>query len=728
MKILTRWLRAYLPGLPVDDARLAEDLTLRGIAVEGIYDLGNGNGSLYEMDITTNRVDAMNHYGVAREAAAIYGLKLAELSCELPKARTGGKLFPVKIDAEDGCGRFTARVLRGVTMGESRDWFAGAEVFSYFSLLEQKCISNAVDATNFAWIAIGQPTHVFDLDKLEGGIVVRRARKGEKLKTLDGVERVLDAEDLVVADHKKAVGLAGVMGGWETMITPETKNVLVEAAWFDPMAVRRTARRHGLHTDASHRFERGVDFNAAPVASALVSRILLANGGWLEGELVDVRVPALEARTAKRKPITLALSEVARILGATVDEEGITAATVEGVLTALGCGLKMQQVSVRGAHVSELASQPSAVVQAGEYSGDSMAWLVTLPSWRLDLEREIDLIEEVARVYGYNRFANTLPAFGEGVRALPWVEKEAQVRRTLLSAGFHEAIGSTFCSVAEAALTAPQPGLSVPLGNPLSEEAGVLRPSLVPGMLAMIAGNLNRDVSDVRLFELGTVFSGSTEKVEERPSLSFGAVGSLPEQGALHATRAIEFQDVKGVVEQVLARFQTRSVNFDHFEAEAGLTPEWLHLYRAARVTVDGATVGWFGQLHPREAAARKLREQVLVGEIYLDRLYKLPLREPVAREISRFQPVHRDFSLVLDESIAWEKVDQAVAGLRIPELVEWRAREVFRDAKLGAGEYALLLGATFQAVDRTLREEELQEFQARVVEAVGKVGARLRS
>ena len=707
MKILTKWLRSYLPGLPVDDARLAEDLTLRGIAVEGIYDLGAGNGSLYEMDITTNRVDAMNHYGIAREAAAIYGLRLAELDVALPKAKKAAAAYPVRIEAEDACGRFTARVLRDVTMGESRDWFAGAEVSTYFGLLEQKCISNAVDATNFAWIAMGQPTHVFDLDKLEGGIVVRRAKKGEKLKTLDGVDRVLDAEDLVVADHKKAVGLAGVMGGWETMITAETKNVLVEAAWFEPMAVRKTARRHGLHTDASHRFERGADFEAGPVASALVSKILLANGGWLEGELVDVRVAAMEARTAKRKPVKLALSEVERILGATVDEEGITAATVEGVLKALGCGLASQRVSK---------------------SAEDAAWLVTLPSWRLDLEREIDLIEEVARVYGYNRFANTLPAFGEGVRALPWAAKEAEVRRTLLAAGFHEAIGSTFCSPAEAALTEPQPGLSVPLGNPLSEEAGVLRPSLVPGMLAMVAGNLNRDVNDVRLFEVGTVFSGSTEKVEERPSLAFGTVGSLAEQSALHATRAIEFQDMKGVVEQVLERFQTRAVNFDRFEAEAGLTPEWLHPYRAARVVADGVTVGWFGQLHPRVAAERKLKEPVLVGELYLDRLYKLALRQPAAREISRFQPVRRDFSLVLDESIAWEKIDEAVAELRIPELVEWRAREVFRDAKLGKGEYALLLGVTFQAADRTLREEELQEFQARVVKAVGKVGARLRS
>ena len=701
MKILSKWLRAYVPGLPSDDAQLAEDLTLRGIAVDGTYNLGEGNGSFFEMDITTNRVDAMNHYGVAREAAAIYGLKLPALDFPLPEARPAAAPYPVRIEAQDACGRFTARVLRGVTIGDSRDWYAGAEVSTYFGLLEQKQISNAVDATNFAWLAMGQPTHVFDQDKIEGGIVVRRARQGERLKTLDGVERVLDPEDLVVADEAKALGLAGVMGGWDTMITAETKNVLVEAAWFEPMAVRRTARRHGLHTDASHRFERGADFNAAPVASALVSQILLVNGGWLEGQLVDVRVADLEARTANRKPIALALSEVRRILGTTVDEEGITAATVEVVLRALGC---------------ELAP-------AGE-----AAWLVTLPSWRLDVEREIDLIEEVARVYGYNRFANTLPAFGEGVRSLPWAESEAAVRRTLLSAGFHEAIASTFCSAAEAALTAPQPGLVVPLGNPLSGEAGVLRPSLVPGMLAMIAGNLHRDVSDVRLFELGTVFSGTTEKVEERPAVGFGAVGSLPEQSALHPARAIEFHDLKGAVEQVLARFQSRAVYFDRFAAESGLTPEWLHPYRSARVAVDGATVGWFGQLHPREAAARKLKEPVLVGELYLERLYKQTLREPAAREISRFQQVRRDFSLILDESIGWEKIDQALAGLQIPELVEWRVREVFRDAKLGAGEYSLLMGATFQAADRTLREEELQRFQAQVVEAVGKAGARLRT
>jgi phenylalanyl-tRNA synthetase beta chain len=277
MKILTTWLRALLPDIAVDDHQLAEDLTLRGIAVEGIHDLGEtagvSNGSLYEMDITTNRVDAMNHYGVAREVAAIYGLTLPPGAAPLPAPKTAAAPFSIAIEAQDACGRFTARVLRGVNIQPIAS--ATGPISQYatrmFKLLEQKQISNAVDASNFAWLAMGQPTHAFDLDKIEGGIVVRRARKGEKLKTLDGVERTLDPEDLIVADHVKPLGLAGVMGGWETMITRETKNVLVEAAWFDQVAVRRTARRHGLHTDASHRFERGADINAVLLASDIVS-------------------------------------------------------------------------------------------------------------------------------------------------------------------------------------------------------------------------------------------------------------------------------------------------------------------------------------------------------------------------------------------------------------------------------------------------------------------------
>jgi phenylalanyl-tRNA synthetase beta chain len=720
MKILTTWLRTLLPDLPIDDHQLAEDLTLRGIAVEGILDLGEGNGRLFEMDITTNRVDAMNHYGVAREAAAIYSLTLPPITVPLPGPQPAAVPFSVEIQAQDACGRFTARVLRGVTIhpGQGTPEADTATVGSltemadrFFRLLGQKQISNAVDATNFAWLAMGQPTHAFDLDKIDGGIVVRRARKGEKLKTLDGIERTLDPEDLIVADHAKPLALAGVMGGWDTMITPATTNILVEAAWFDPVAVRRTARRHGLHTDASHRFERGADFNAAPLASAIVCAIILESGGHIEGDLVDAIVPEVQARTAHRKPIALALSEVHRLLGTTLDPEGISSTTVETVLTALGC--KLDSTYVRS---------------------DSH-WLVTLPSWRLDLDREIDLIEEVARVYGYNRFANTLPAFAGAVRELPNAAAESALRSILLAAGFHEAISSTFTSAADATLTAPQPGLVVPLGNPLSEEAGVMRSSLVPGMISMIAGNLHRDVGDVRLFELGTVFSGTTEKVEERPALVIGATGHVPQTGPHQPARVLDFYDFKGLVEQLLTRFKTKSVYFDSLPAQAGLTPGWLHPYRAARVVVEGTTVGWFGELDPRVARAHKLKTAVLIGELYIDRLFALPLAKPAVRDLSRFQPVRRDFSLQLLNQTTWAEIDSALKGLAsdLPELIDWQVREVLRGAgknlPTGAnGAYSLLLGATFQAADRTLRDEELQGFSQRVVEAVSRLGGKLRT
>src|ERR1700721_1164167 len=312
MNILSQWIRSYVPGLTLPDRELAEALTLRGIAVEGVYEVGDG--SLFEMDITTNRVDAMNHYGIAREAAAIAGHELAALDVTLPAPQSLTVPIQVSIEAPELCGRFTARALSQVRIQPSQ-----GVVAERFGLLQQKLISNAVDATNYVTIAMGQPTHVFDRDKLEGGIILRRARSGEKLRTLDGIERVLDAEDLVVADEKKALALAGVMGGWDTMITAETKNILVEAAWFDPAAIRRSSRRHGLHTDASHRFERGADFNAAPVANALVSELILQHGGHAEGSLVDVIIPEIAAKTANRQPTQLSVDQSQRPLGKFLD-------------------------------------------------------------------------------------------------------------------------------------------------------------------------------------------------------------------------------------------------------------------------------------------------------------------------------------------------------------------------------------------------------------------------
>ncbi len=691
MDILTSWLRSYLPALDVSDAQLAEDLTLRGIAVEGIFAVEGGpGGSRFEMDITTNRVDAMNHYGVAREAAAIYNVALLPLVEAAPVKPMSQKRdmghpdswpeswnsagFPVRIEADDLCGRFTARVIRGVQVGSSSGVIA-----EYFAALGQKQISAPVDVTNFGWMAMGQPTHVFDLDKIVGGIVVRRARAGERLALLDGTEKTLVADDLVVADEEKALGLAGVMGGWDSRVTEETKNILVEAAWFDPGAIRASSRRHGLHTDASHRFERGADFNAAPVANHLVTRMVVEqSGGEVVGPLVDVVVPAMAAKTAERGAISLKVSEVSRHLGTTADGLGIGEEVVAQYLSALGCGLTQ--------------------TAKGEYA-------VKLPSWRLDLEREIDLIEEVARVYGYNRFADTLPSFAGAVVELPHVEQERTIRETLRALGFTEAVSSTFVSAEEAEEFG---GGAVAIGNPLSAEAGMLRPSLAPGMATMLALNLHRDVSSVRLFEMGTVFGGSTAEVTEKVGLALGATGGAVATALYKAEDAL-FYEVKGAIEALLAKFEG-AVSFD----ASGL-PAWIAEGRGARVLLAGELVGVFGELRAAELQARKLRQPCVIASLDGQRLFETTLRQPVSRELSRFQAVERDFSFVFPDAVTWAAIDAALhaagAGLKAEELRSVRPVEIFRDAKgkaIAAGSYSLLLRVVFQSNERTLTEEEI--------------------
>jgi phenylalanyl-tRNA synthetase beta chain len=689
MKILTRWLRTYVPHISVADHQLAEDLTLRGIAVEGIHSLGEDNGHLFEMDITTNRVDAMNHYGIAREAATIYNLPLLPHDTALPRTAAAAQPFPVRIEEPALCGRFTAQVLRDVTIAPST-----GKINEYFSLLGQKQIWNAVDASNFVLLGMGHPTHAFDLDKIEGGIVVRLAKQGERVKLLDGTERTLQADDLVVADERKALGLAGVMGGWDSMITPETKNILVEAAWFDPASVRRSSRRHGLHTDASHRFERGADFDAAPVSNALVSRLILESGGHAEGDLIDIVVPEAQARTSQRPAISLSVSRVRQLLGTTLAPEGITRETVAQYLSALGCELEAKTEDIYAAK---------------------------LPSWRLDLEREIDLVEEVARVYGYNRFANTLPAPGI-VIAQPTGAAEVAIRSRLLALGYSESISSTFASHAESDLYYGASG-TIAMENPLSEEAALLRPSLVPGMVTMLSHNLNRDVRDVRLFEQGTVFTGTTDAVREAQSLSLGLTGAVAAT-PLHTAADAAFFELKGVVESLLSIFDHAGLSF------AGTAPKWLEPGKAATVLVGDKAVACFGELRQNEREARKLRQPVSLAEVDLAFLQSLPLRRITARDLSRFQAVERDFSVVFDDAMQWKTIAASIESLAIPELQRLSPVEIFRDPKgkaMAVGRHAMLLRCVFQSYERTLREDEITSWSAAIIAALTKLGGTIR-
>jgi phenylalanyl-tRNA synthetase beta chain len=835
MNILTAWLRHYLPALPVTDRQLADDLTLRGIAVEGVHSLGEGNGHLFEMDITTNRVDAMNHYGIAREAATIYNLPLSPLidptqnvrhsersgaqsrnpriSHEAPQDPAIQKLLDdlndlydsdvdgrmdrldrlltainqhgmeglgpaqtydhplVTIEAKKICGRFTAQILRNVTIAPST-----GQVAEYFTLLNQKQISNAVDASNFTLMGMGHPTHAFDLDKLEGGIVVRLARKGEKLKLLDGTDRILEPDDLVVADEKKPLALAGVMGGWDSMITPETKNILVEAAWFDPAAVRRSSRRHGLHTDASHRFERGADINAAPIANALVSQLILQAGGHAEGALIDVLIPEIAARTASRPAIQLSVQQVQRHLGAASDDtpthSALTPDLIHQYLTALGCTLtETSPPSETSAAFSPLKTEGAggfsplkdATEKRGFSPGSSptsdTTFSVQLPSWRLDLEREIDLIEEVARVYGYNRFANTLPT-AMPVIAHPTAAKEAAIRTRLLALGYSESISSTFASQQDADLfgiattpsapssttvsssakvghRASDPSSSVtattvPLENPLSEEASLLRPSLIPGMLNMLAHNLNRDVKDVRLFEQGQIFTGIVppdgtfiSEVHESPQLSLGLTGNITATDR-YTAQSPHFFELKGAIESILSLFiPPGGTSAITFTAEA---PAWLQPGRSATAFVNKESIAHLGELSTLETQKRKLRQPVFLAQLDLAKLYELPLKRITAHDLSRFQAVERDFSFVFPDAVQWHTIASAIHALAIPELQSFKPAEVWRDPKKFPGVYSLLLRTVFQSHDRTLRDDEITAWSSALITALTSLGGTLRA
>jgi phenylalanyl-tRNA synthetase beta chain len=687
MKISPHWLRDFV-DLPVDYVRLAGELTLSGVAVEGVS--GEGEATVFEMDITTNRPDAMNHYGVAREASALYDLPLKPIEPKLPPAQ-GKSDVTIDIQEPELCPRFTAREIRGVTVKGS-----SAIVASRLRLLDQRPISNAVDATNYVLWESGKPTHVFDLDLLEGRrLVIRKARAGETLKTLDGVERKLSTEDLVVADAKKPVGLAGVMGGFDTMITEKTKNILIESAWWDPVTVRRMSKRHGIHTDASHRFERGADFESTvPSTNRVAELILESGGGALIGNVIDVI-----ARQLDLAPVELDPREVYRILG-----EDLSTLEISRTLSRLGFTM---------------------------LPGGEDTYLVHIPSWRLDIEREIDIIEELARLHGYDKFPDTLPGYSGEVRELLDARKDAQLRSGLLALGYNETISLTFISKEDARRFST--AVELDLANPLSDEASVMRTSMVPSMLNMLAYNLNRGSDNVQLFEAGNVFeaSGANSKSANMPlelkRISMGATGNVDAEvvrglapGA--AARPFSFFDLKGDVESLLAPFSQWTLYFD------AQTADYYHPGRSARAVLDGATVAQFGQIDREVAAARKLRQDVFVAEIYLDRLYQHDLRQVRYEALARFPAVERDFSFVFGDGVEFEKIRQSVTELCIAELRSFVPAEIFRGEQVGAGKYSILMRAKLQSSERTLRDDEVAKWAGQITRALEALGGAQRA
>jgi phenylalanyl-tRNA synthetase beta chain len=688
MKLSPQWIRDFV-DISVDNHRLAEDLTGIGIAVEGI--IGAGADTVFEMEIGTNRPDAMNHYGVAREAAAIYDLPLKQLSAVSSQSSAKPPYdasFPISVEEPSLCPRFSARVIRGTKIKSSPE-----NIAHRLQLLDQRPISNAVDATNYVLWEMGKPTHVFDMDLLEGGrLIIRKAKSGEKLKTLDGVERTLTSDDLVVADGKKPVGLAGVMGGYDTMITDKTRNILIESAWWDPTTVRKTSRRHGIHTDASHRFERGADFESTILSCDLVAAMILESGG---GELVGGTIDVV-SKKMDLAPVVLRLSEVQRILAG-----NLTTGEIFRILKKLGFTL----------------------IPEGQADAQ---FRVQIPSWRQDVEREIDLIEEIARLHGYDKFENTLPAYSGAVVELPNTAMDATLRERALALGYNEAVSLTFISHADAEKFSSAAVLE--LENPLSEEASVMRTSLAPGMLDMLAWNLNRNAADVRLFEMGRVYETRGGERVEPARACLGATataveGSLPASGALDVSKGEQaaaseaFRGFKGDVENLLTAFAVGPLSFDRE------TSEYFHPGRSARVLMDGAVVAQFGQIADAVKNERKLRQNVFLAEIDLELLHARGLRKVRFAALGKYPAVERDFSFVFGDEVEFAAMREAVRRLRLPELREFKPVEIFRGGSIERGHFSILLRAKLQSDEGTLRDEQIVAWSGEIVKALLALG-----
>lgn len=673
MKVPLDWLREFA-DVPDDPQAVAARLAACGFEVAGVE-----RGTI-DFEITANRPDCLSVYGIAREASTAFGVTLgpAPGSGQAQIAPTG--LVPVSID-DAGCGRY-ALAVADVKPGPSPGWLS-----QRLTDAGVRPISNLVDVTNYVMLEIGQPMHAFDAAKLAGPeIRVRRGRARETLVTLDGQTRQLDPDTLVIADRDRAVALAGIMGGEASEVSGGTTRIAIESAWFDPILVRAGSRRLGLKTEASARFERGAD-RSAPVrglarALALLEKI---GAGSQAGPIVDVHPQAENCSI-----VELRRDRIAALLGDRVPD-----ADVVRILAALGFGLE---------------PRPEG-------------WRVEVPSFRVDVRREADLIEEVGRHWGFDRIPATFPALREMPRASSHgVEMGRRLRRTLTGAGLQEAATFTFLEEEAAAPFAGTDGL-VPIANPLSEKFAVLRPSLLPGLLDAVVYNRRREQETVRLFEVGATFSPHGEARRAGWVLAGPGVTHWSAQAS-----PADVYDAKGVAELVAEAFGAE------LDAAPAADRPWFVPGRAAALTMAGpdgpVRIGTVGQLRPDLAAGRGLPsgEAVVGGELDLAPLARLRAADLRVTALPRHPSIVRDLSIFVDERLPAADVRGTIRAHAPATLVSVREFDRYQGKGVPGGRVSLSLRLTFRAADRTLTDHEVQRAIDGVVAALEAAhGAELR-
>lgn len=688
MLFSSNWLARYVE-LPEETSHLAELLTRCGMVVEDIR--SHSDGALLDLDIPSNRVDAMNHYGLAREIATARrsDLQAPEILVNESDPATD-QLTAIAIDDLNGCPRYTARLIRGVKVEPSPQWLA-----NLIESIGLRPLNNVADITNFVLWELGHPLHAFDFDRLvDHQIVVRRARKSESLVALDHIEHNLTSSDLVIADGQRPVALAGVIGGAETSITNDTVNVLIEGAWFDPATVRATAHRLNLHTDASHRFERSPAHDgmllAIDRAASLIQEI---GGGALSRGTIDV-VGTLP------EPVSTTLRQT-RLKGLLGIE--VPSSEVEEILTRLGFSL---------------------AAKTGGYD-------VGVPSFRPDVTREEDLIEEVGRHNGYDRLPATLPV----VRSIqdsgtPEVLGEQRLKQCLVAAGCREIMSSSLSSLLEQSGFVGQVEDLVSINNPISEELSVLRAHLVPGLLGAVAHNLNHGQTSLRLFEVGRCFAGplTDDGVTEYWSMAIALTGSQRRDHWKDVSTPVDFYDLKGIVEHV-----TKQMAWPKWQWGAGKSPGIDQSATALIRNGAGGNIpaGWAGRISADTAQTFDIDAEVWVVELNIDKPIGLPHPTTPYRPVSRFPGGSRDVALVLPEGSDYGVVETTVrvaAAEAMLPLASITLIEIYKGDEIPPGHRGMTLRFTFRAADRTLTAAEIEAGQKKLVDTLSKkLGARQR-
>jgi len=698
MKVVYNWLKDF-----VDATAPPEELASRlALAGTNIGSLENGpHGAVIDAEIGSNRPDCLGHYGIAREVAAIYKLPLKHVSPKpAESAAKSSDAIKVEIQAPELCGRFTARVIRNVKIQPSPKWLKDRLEASGVS-----SISNVVDVSNYVMLELGHALHAFDYDKVrDHKIVVRPAKPKEKVRTLDGVERQLDPGMCMISDGdgSRSIGIGGIMGGAETEISFSTKNVLIECAWFDPVAVRRASRSLKLHTEASLRFGRGADPEMAELASRRSAELILELAG---GELLAGVVDVYPGKRAPEK-IRVTRAEILRVMGADVPDKQI-----EASLSALGFA-PVRVDHNRGAEGSLLA-----------------AWECAQPSWRAEVEREIDLIEEIARIYGLDKFPPRLPVARQGAARLPQGEAETRLRQRLIGLGYREIVTIPHVAEERDALFRPAGVSPARLSNPLSEEAGVLKSTGIVTMAAALEWNLNHGQRDARLFEIGRHYRLQENRPVETSVLTIGATGEAREKSLYESPRDYSFADLKGALDEIGQLADGRDAQGFQWRDEG---PEWLHPGKRGKIQLGNVELGMAGQLTRRIADLLKLRQGVFLAEIELAPLYSAMQSAKTAQRyvpLPRFPSVQRDFSLLLAEGISFAQISQSIRSLNIQEITSIEAVDLFRGKNVPAGKYSLLVRVTFQSREATLTDAQINHFEDKIISILKhRQGAQLRA